>query len=403
MKKNVLAAMLLLVLSVAYAAIPEQMILVKDNKAKFQLVIPAGKPSRVLQVGIDTIAKLTLESTDAHIRVIQEDKLSAASKDIINIHLGLTEYVKKLNLDFPRTSGFIIHFADDKNIVLAGFPVENSALFHVDAASHFMEHFMGVRFLMPGELGTHIPKLTDWIIKPENIRAVPDIWIRRWSGTHGQAFGARERHQQAQAFDWALRTHCSAGAVFQLNHNVGNLLDPEKYAKTHPEFFPLIDGKRRIPPKTSNRHWKLVNWEPCYTAPGIVEETAKNLIEYFDKNPNTISQSLSVNDAGEICQCENCKAKNRKMSPGVESQSYYEWVAKVVNKVNEKHPERLYGLINYWVTREMPENVKLPQNVIPIVCEDFKFFVDPKLNEKLEERLNQWDKLVSSIGWWDYL
>ena len=399
----VVLSVLLTVLAAAKAAeLPEQMVLVKNNKANFRVVIPDGKPNRVMQVAIDTMRNLTLESTDAHIAVIPESKLAAAPKDMINIHIGLTGFVKKLNLDFPRPAGFMIHFADDKNIVCAGYPVVDSALFHVDAVSHFMEHFMGVRFLMPGELGTHVPKLTNWIIKPENLRVVPDIWVRSWSGTHGQAFAPRERHQQHEAFNWALRTHSSAGAVFRLNHNVGNLIDPEKYAKTNPEFFPLIDGKRRIPPKLNLRDWRLRNWEPCYTADGIAEETAKNLIEYFDKNPHASSQSLSVNDSGEICRCDNCKAKNSKMPSGVESQSYYEWVAKTINIVNKKYPDRLYGLLNYWVTREMPENIKLPQNVIPIVCEDLKFYVDPKLDKRLEERLNKWDKLVSSIGWWDY-
>lgn len=403
MKKFFAVLLTVASLPVIWAAeLPEQMVLVKDNKAKFRVVIPAGKPSRVMQVAIDAITKLTHQSTDAYVTVVPENKLASAPQDMINIHIGLTEFVKKLNLDFPRPAGFMIHFADAKNIICAGYPVVNSDLFHVDAASHFMEHFMGARFLMPGELGTHVPKLTNWIIKPENLRVVPDIWVRSWSGTHGQAFGSRERHQQAAAFNWALSTHCSAAAVFRYNHNVGNLLDPEKYAKTNPEFFPLIDGKRRIPPKLKLRDWRLRNWEPCYTADGIAEETAKNLIEYFDKNPYSLSQSLSVNDSGEICRCDKCKAKNSQMSPGVESQSYYEWVAKTVNIVNKKYPDRLYGLLNYWVTREMPENVKLPQNVIPIVCEDLKFYVDPKLDKILEERLKKWDKLVSSIGWWDY-
>ena len=389
-------------LSIATAqAASDEMVLVKDHKANFRIVC-TDKLSTEMRVAVDAIIGLTRQSTGAEVDWIGESKLAAADKNMINLHLGMTEYVKKANLDLPKPAGFVIKFVDDKNVILAGYPAENDVFNSIDAASYFLEYFMGVRFLMPGELGTHVPTMSDWIIKKQDIRKVPDIWVRKFSGVHGQAFERREVYQQRQSYAWALLSGCSAGKVFSFNHNIGNLIDPEKYAKKHPEFFPLIDGKRRIPPKTANRHWRLVNWEPCYTAPGLAEEVAKTLIEYFDKNPHSYSQSLSVNDAGDICQCANCKAKNAHLPYDSESQSYYEWIAKTINIVNKKYPDRSYGFLNYWVTREMPKNIKLPGNVIPIICEDLKFYVDPELDKQLEERLKEWDKLVSQIGWWDY-
>lgn len=383
------------------APVPEQMVLVKNNVARFRIVC-VDKPSVELRVAVNAIIDMTRQATGAEVDWIGESKLASADKNMINLHLGMTDFVRKANLNLPKPAGFVIRFVDDKNVILAGYPSENDVFNSIDAASHFLEHFMKVRFLMPGELGTHVPKMNDWIIKPENIREVPDVWVRSHSGVHGQAFERNERHQQKQAFEWALRTRNSAGKTFRYNHNIGYLIDPEKYAETHPEFFPLINGKRRIPPKTGDRRWKLFHWEPCYTAPGIAEEAAKNLIEYFDKNPTSFSQSLSVNDAGDICRCEKCTAKNAALPDGSESQSYYEWVAKTVSIANKKYPDRRYGFLNYWVTREMPENVKLPGNVIPIICEDLKFYVDPELDKQLEERLEKWGKLVSQIGWWDY-
>ena len=379
----------------------EKMVLVKDREARFRIVC-ADKPSKELQVAVDAIINLTRQATGAEAKWIGESNLAGAKEDFINLHLGLTEYVRNADLDFPRPAGFVIKFVDEKNVILAGYPAENDVFNSIDAASYFLEHFMGVRFLMPGELGTHVPEMNDWIIEPHDIRKVPDLWVRKFSGVHGQAFDRSEIRQRQQCYDWALLTGCSANKVFRFNHNIGNLIDPEKYAETNPEFFPLIDGKRRIPPKTENRNWRLLNWEPCYSAPGLAEEVAKTLMEYFDKNPKSYSQSLSVNDAGDICQCPSCREKNSRLPYDSESQSYYEWMAKTVNLVNEKNPDRAYGFINYWVTRDMPDNIRLPNNVIPIICEDLKFYVDPALNEQLESRLALWDKLVSQIGWWDY-
>ncbi len=390
-------------LAAAAPPVPDEMTLVKDGRAKFRIVT-IDNPPRELKVGIDAIKKLVGESTDAGIDAISESKLAAAPRGFINLHVGWTDYVQRQGLDFPRPYGFLIHFVDAENIIAAGFPAEGDCFNSIDAASCFLETFLGVRYLMPGEIGTHVPPLPDgWTIRPQNIRKVPDCFVRKLSGHHGQAYRRDERHQQQQCFDWALRMGTTAGKILQHNHNVGNLLDPLKYGKTHPEFFPLIDGKRRIPPELKEfSKWRMLNWEPCYTADGIAEEAAKNIIEYFDAHPEAYSQSLSVNDSGEICLCDKCRAKNRNLPPGSESQSYYEWVAKVTSIVNQKYPDRYFGLLNYWVTREMPSNVKLPANVIPIVCEDLKFYVDPELDKQLEERLAQWDRLASTIGWWDY-
>ncbi len=384
--------------------LPETMTLVQNGQACFR-IITVDKATRELQQGLDDLATFTFISTGAKVEIVPESKFSPAENNtMINLHVGLTEYVKQLKLDLPHPYGFLIHFADNNNIVIAGKQVEGAHFNTMDGVSFFLETFLGVRFLMPGKIGTHIPEKPEgWSVSCRDIRRIPDLFVRKMSGVHGQAYEAKERLEQAEAFAWALRSGVTAGAILRHNHNVGNLLDPKIYAETHPHFFPLIDGQRRIPPElASEQKWRLLNWEPCYTADGIVDEAAKNIIAYFDQNPDSYSYSLSVNDTGNICQCENCLQVNRKLPPGSESQSYYEWVSKVVSLVKQKYPDRYFGLLNYWVTREMPENVKLDSKVIPIVCEDLKFYVDPALDAKLEERLAQWDRTASTIGWWDY-
>lgn len=386
------------------AETPETMTLVRDGKACFRIVT-VDRPSRELQQGLDDLVRFTRESTGAKAETVPESKFDpAAGGATISLHVGLTDYVKKRNPDLPRPYGFLIHFVDDQNIVIAGVRAEGADFNTLDGISCFLETFLGVRFLMPGELGTHVPcHEGDWVVPRRDIRHIPDCFVRKLAGVHGQAYGPKERVQQAGSFAWALRSGVTPGAFLNLNHNVGNLIDPTQYAKTHPEYFPLIDGRRRIPPEIpGNSKWRLINWEPCYTADGIAEETARNIIEYFDRNPDSYSCSLSVNDSGNICQCDRCRAMNRNLPAGSESQSYYEWVAKVTELVKQKYPDRYFGLLNYWVTKEMPENVKLDRHVVPIVCEDLKFYVAPELDAKLEARLAQWDRIASTIGWWDY-
>ena len=399
---NRLFTIFTLSLAAVLIAAPREMTLVRNGKALFRIVTADGL-GRVSRIGPEDFVAFTKEATGAKVKVVAASKLSDEKEELINVYLGIKSYGDRFAFDYPKPAGFRVIFPDDRSIVIAGVPLGDEDFNTNDGVVWFLERHLGIRFLMPGELGTFVPKIEgDWKVPCDDFQRVPDFFVRQFAGVHGQAYGKRERHEQNAAFLFAMRSSMTASAALKLNHNVGNLVDPELYAESHPEFFPLIDGKRRIPPKLPDPKWRLLNWEPCYTAAGIAEEAAKNVIKYFDENPTLYSCSLSVNDSGNICQCESCRKVNAGLPSDSESQSYYEWVQKVVGIVREKYPDRYFGILNYWATKEMPKNIKLDKAVIPIVCEDFNFYVSPKLDEKLEERLRQWDDTASNIGWWDY-
>ena len=395
-----LLIMLCLVASLSYA---REYTLVKDGKACFRVVTSREKLDRVSEVGPTDLANFTKEATGAKVKIVPGSKLADEKEDLINIFVGIASYGSRYSYEYPKPAGYRIICPDDRNIIIAGLPYGEAEFNSNDGVFHFLEKYLGIRFLMPGEVGTYVSKIGAlWKVDIEEERRVPDIFSRQISGVHGQAYGNRERYEQNAAFLFAMRSSMSASVSLKFNHNVGNLIDPEVYGEAHPEFFPLIDGKRRIPPKLELRDWRLRNWEPCYTAPGIAEEAAKNVIKFFDENPTLYSCSLAVNDSGNICQCENCRRVNKDLPKESESQSYYEWVCKVVDIVKKKYPDRKFGLLNYWATKDMPSNVKMDENVIPMVCEDLNYYVDPALYDRLEKRLLEWDKVASSIGWWDY-
>ena len=126
-----------------------------------------------------------------------------------------------------------------------------------------------------------------------------------------------QSEKKIESVDWSFRTGLTTSAVLECNHNTGNIIHPDKYMETHPEFFPIVNGKRYFPKPNPNRpkDWNIVGCELCYTADGIVDEAAKNIIEYFDKYPDRYTYSLSVNDTGVICKCKKCwKTNQRKES-----------------------------------------------------------------------------------------
>ncbi len=397
--KKILLLVLLGLSAAVLAAVPETVTLVKNNKVQFQVVIP-DKPDWPTKLAAEDIVNVVREAYSNRANIVTESQLAATQGNLINIHMGWSKYTRQFEKEMPKPYGFLVKFVDEKNIVIGGRLLVKDNYNTLDGATYFLEKFLGMRILMPGDLGTVIPAGgKDLVIPAKSFTRVPDFPGRSYSGGHGPFYRGEKLKK---TINWTRRVGMTVSNVLKMVHNVGYLIDPEIYAKTNPEFFPLIDGKRVFPKKNNRSDWKLMYWEPCYTAPGIAEAAAKSVIEFFKKNPNLYNCSLAVNDNGNICQCENCVKKNAHLPKGSESQSYYEWVNKVVEIVKKEYPDRYYGVLNYWVTKDMPTGIKLDPAVVPMVCEEFKFYVDPVYRARLEKRLEQWDKTASTLGWWDY-
>ena len=64
---------------------------------------------------------------------------------------------------------------------------------------------------------------------------------------------------------------------------------PSKLGDSHPEWFPEIDGKRKVP-HDDNDH----RWQPCLANPEAAHYAAGVASEYFDKNPDDPRASFSA-------------------------------------------------------------------------------------------------------------
>ena len=281
MKKSILLLLSLLPALFVSAEPPESMTLVSGGKANFRVVTP-DDPDWPTKLAADDIARCVAEATGAQVKIVPESKLADEKEERINFYVGLGKFTEKFLDAMPKPYGYIIRFPDAQTIVIAGRLLLKDNYNTLDGVTYFLEKNLGVYNLMPGEIGMVIPKLEgDWRIECRDITRVPSLAGREFSGADGRWYSSAEQSKKIETIQWIRRMGMTVSSVLKMVHNVGNLIDPEKYSWTHPEFFPLIDGKRRIPPKVNQKDWRLRNWEPCYTAPGIAEEAAKNVIEYL--------------------------------------------------------------------------------------------------------------------------
>lgn len=394
-------------------------VLVRDGKALCRILVAdrpgktyepdrwhAKRPSCWLYFAAHDLAAYIRKSTGAEPEVITDSaKVKAAtgsSDGLVNIHLGLTDYVKSLNLDLPTPQGYVIRFPDRKTMVIAGIPVESSGLNTVYGVHRFLERHLGIRWLFPGKLGEYVPERETLTVPAVNVRKVPSCGFRGSSGW-GKVYGPRHEERWEPLY-WHIRSGGTFSSALKFNHNVGNIIDPDEHRESRPDFFPMIDGKRVIPPPG----WKrpkgyLAAWEPCYSADGIVEASVRHVLDHFEQKPDSYSYSLAVNDGAQICECNVCRKTNAHLPDWCESQTYYEWANSVVTRVREHYPDRYFGLLAYNVVSIPPRGIRLDDHIVPILAWDLRYFADPEIGRaKSQEQVDNWKAASPAIGWYDY-
>jgi hypothetical protein len=186
------------------------------------------------------------------------------------------------------------------------------------------------------------------------------------------------------------------------HHNLLRLFPAEKYTKTHPEFFPMIDGKTRfLPPETQHR------WQPCFTAPGIVDEAVKNIIAYFDAHPQATSYSLGVNDSGGFCRCPRCLARlsgeTNFVGMADYSDLYYDWCNRVIEGVLKVYPDKWFGCLAYSYVAAPPDTVQVHPRLIPYMTYDRMKWIHPEVRAEGHKLTEAWEKMSPTLGWYDYI
>ena len=376
--------------------ISENFFLASRGKANCCIVLPVNA-SKAIQMAGNTLAKYLEKSSGVKFERYQEDHKTNAN--LIRINLGLTDYVKNLNLKLKTLDedGFIITFPDSRNIVIAGcsdYGVEFGVY-------EFLEQFLGIRWLFPGELGEHIPFHKELIITPRVIKQQPAYLSRLLSG-HGD-FNRGKGEQY-----WWARHNRMRGRV-KFSHSLWQIFPPDLYGKSHPEYYPEINGKRLIPSPKSH-----INWQPCFSATGSVETAIefiniffeKNTSSYYERYPSAYSFSLGVNDILGYCECAKCKEKdNGKLNQfGFKnhSNSYYEWCNAIIAGVRKKYPEKYFGCLAYFCVASPPDK-KLDSRLIPYITEDRMQWVSPEREKASKKLLEEWQSKASAIGWYDYI
>lgn len=377
----------------SYASEPA---LVQDGQAVGAIVVPAAA-SPQLWASAEFLQKYVAKATGVTLP-IENQPVEKPS-----VHLGETELVKSKNLvkEELGKDGFVLKRLDDQTFAVVGGSDWGTEF----GVYEFLERYLGVRWLASTELFTEVPEHKTVLLPKADETIIPTFLSRELFPIIVPGKPDDDRRSSAPLWyglydDWGRVNKLMARVEF--HHNLEFLFPPSKFGQSHPEFYPILNGKRFIPPDDAN-----YQWQPNFSAPNIARVSADEIIRYFDENPEKDSYSLGINDSYRFDESPESKARRsgKKNSIGLEdiSDDYYQWTNEVMELVHEKHPGKRLGLLAYLQVLEPPTRVKINPSIVPFITYENTRWENPEYRERMQKVTLAWAEVAPSLGWYDYV
>ncbi len=214
------------------------------------------------------------------------------------------------------------------------------------AIARFMEEYMDVRFLAPGDVGTDIPKI-EKVEVPAGTFSRHDPKLEYSVAPHGTAL-----------YDYANGIFGRGRYYSYGGHTYPKACPPSKYFKDHPEYFGLVGG-RRVGADEKNPTL-------CISNPEVQELIVNELKSKFDSGADVVQ--LAQQDGWQYCECEKCKAFG---GPGAEyiGEKIWRLHRDIAERMLKERPGKIVHILCYSATLKPPKTFrKFPANVMIELC-----------------------------------
>ncbi|MBT5606912.1 MAG: DUF4838 domain-containing protein [Lentisphaerae bacterium] len=349
-----------------FGASRQSYLLLENGRARCRIVQPKA-PKKEEAEAAKLLNDMLAEIGDVTLDVVTDGAESVPG--VIDIHVGQTDWAKRDGA-LPATldaDGFVVRPIDEGTLVLLG----GRSVSTYYAVTEFLERYAGMLWVWPGELGTVVPKASRLEVTVRDQISEPAFGARRFSGMGG----AKMRNYRVHLTQREVRS--------EFHHNVWRVLKDSTWKK-HPEYFSKLNGKRWKP--TPNKS----NWQACTSNPEVVDLFIAAAKTQFRKRPWVVSFSVSQNDGGGFCTCDNCLALDIPEATGI-SDRYFTFLNAVADGVATTHPgKRICCLAYGTATREVPRRLKLRPNTMI-------YAVVPTLTDAHED-IRKWSKAAPNLG-----
>jgi Domain of unknown function (DUF4838) len=333
--------------------------------AKYQIVVP-NQVNPVEQKAAETLQHYLAEISHENLALKKEEDYRVGPAFFI----GHTEYAKTKEIQFQQfdEDGFAYYPAGNHLMIAGG--TGKGVLYGVYG---LLEHW---GFRMYTSTAISIPDASSISIPKSEQIDVPVVQYRTTSYRDTRDPQYTDWHRLSSTKEWGLFVH-----------TFNELVPPDQYGKTHPEYFSLVNGIR------------LPGTQLCLSNREVLAVLIANLKEKIDSNPSATYWSVSQNDNNQYCRCKPCTELNAKYG-GVPSGS----ILYFVNNVAKALPHKTISTLAYWYSRTPPQNIQAERNVNIMLCNIESKRQGPvyRTDPAFTSDLITWGKLSGNILIWDY-
>ena len=260
------------------------------------------------------------------------------------------------------------------------------------AVHTFLEDFCGMRFYAPDET-LYPPKFV--LPVQVDLRYAPCFIIRETPFADLRLksdFSARRKvngHWQKTAETWGGHEK-----IWQFCHTFRLLLPPEKYGKSHPEYYSEINGVRRP-----------VGNQLCLSNKNMRQELIKNIRALLRADKSIRVVSVSQNDNKGYCRCKDCVLAAGRFG-NTQSGLLVDCLNEIGAALEKEFPQVWFETLAYEYSVQAPQNIRPRQNVIIRLCADNCDYgrpLDAPVNAPFGTALKSWSGISGRLMVWNYV
>lgn len=278
-----------------------QIRIVAEQKAAGVLVVPEGASDQLRSICGDFI-QIVEESTGARLRLISEAEVGSLTPAEIPIYVGPSKAAEAAGLDADLKAEEYRIAIRPKAVYLLG--ADNAAPVLPQkipsqplrwALNRLLDDHLGVRFLWPGKLGTHVPERTEFTLPVSELSGRPPLEIRnlRLPFNYPDSSSPQILTLQREATVWSMNHQVGRRVSFLFGHAFIDWWD--KYGAEHPEYFSLTPppGEPKPDPKAPS-YGKTMKLR--LSNPAVIEQIAKE----YEEAGAPLLYNICPNDHGRF-------------------------------------------------------------------------------------------------------
>ena len=352
---------------VAVHVYAQNLVLSGGSRSDYQIVISSA-PTDAERSAALNFQKLFKEISKINLPIVEDSRRSALKEIIIGKTLR-----GEINKPFLTSDDISIITSGEKLFLNGG---NRKGVIY--AVAEFFEKYLGYRYYALDVVKT--PAVNQIIIPQINYSYSPPFVYRSQYNMESLDKSYADFHKLNYFFENRL----------YFAHSFGWLIPAEKYFKTHPEYFALIDGKRNPA-------------QMCFSSSGLLAELINVLKIEMRLSPQNKVWSVSALDSPLVCQCSLCEKKHKSGS------GFSESLIPFVNKVAEAFPDKTISTLAYNQSLIPAINSRPLPTVEIMFCftdVDRKIPIDDPANKEassFRKALSLWKFQTTNLFVWDYV